>query len=144
MHRNPLSSEHNKTTSKKPWFNNDCRTARTKYHLHKKMHNRHKTLENKAYLAEMSKAYKKTIDTCVREYRSALTNKLTNLRSTNPKDCWKILNSGNKDKKCAVDIEDMYNFMKEVNNADPDDHIPNSFNPIPVRNETQLISVNFR
>ena len=59
MHRNPLSSEHNKTTSKKPWFNNDCRTARTKYHLAKKMHNRHKTLENKAYLAEMSKAYKK-------------------------------------------------------------------------------------
>ena len=140
MHRNPLSSEHNKTTSKKPWFNNDCRTARTKYHLAKKMHNRHKTLENKAYLAEMSKAYKKTIDTCVREYRSALTNKLTNLRSTNPKDYWKILNSGNKDKKCAVDIEDMYNFMKEVNNADPEDHIPNSFNPIPVRNETQLIS----
>ena len=30
--------------------------------------------------------------------------------------------------------------MKEVNNADPDDHIPNSLNPISVRMETQLIS----
>ena len=34
----------------------------------------------------------------------------------------------------------MYNFMKEVNNADTDDHFPNSFNPIPVRKEPQLIS----
>ena len=34
----------------------------------------------------------------------------------------------------------MYNFMKEVNNADTDDHIPKSFNPIPVRKEPQLIS----
>ena len=76
----------------------------------------------------------------VPKYRSALTNKLTNLRSTNPKDYWKILNSANKDKKCAVNIEDIYNFMKEVNNADPDDHIQNSFNPISVRKETQLIS----
>ena len=78
----------------------------------------------------------------MQEYRNALTNKLTNLRSTNPNDYWKILNSANKDKKCPVniDLEDIYNFMKEVNNADPDDHIQNSFNPISVRKETQLIS----
>ena len=39
-----------------------------------------------------------------------------------------------------MNIEDIYNFMKEVNNADPDDHFQNSFNPISVRKETQLIS----
>ena len=36
MHRNSHSSESNKATSRKPWFNNDCRTARTKYHFAKK------------------------------------------------------------------------------------------------------------
>ena len=45
MHRNCFSSEHNKTTSKKPRFNKDLRTARTKYHLARKMHNRHKTFQ---------------------------------------------------------------------------------------------------
>ena len=43
---------------------------------------------------------------------------LKKLRSTNPKDYWKILNASSKDKKCAVDINDMYNFLKDVNGSD--------------------------
>ena len=34
----------------------------------------------------------------------------------------------------------MYNVMNEINNADPNNHTPNCFNSIPVRNEIQVIS----
>ena len=47
------------------------------------------------------------MDNCVQRYRYDLSQKLKNLRSTNPKDYWKILNASSKDKKCAVDINDM-------------------------------------
>ena len=47
VQKNPFLIEHNnKKTSKKPWFDKDCRTARKKYHLAREMHNRHKTFQN--------------------------------------------------------------------------------------------------
>ena len=99
----------------KEWFNKDCRTARKKFHLAKRINNRHKTVENKSNVVLASKEYKKVMDNCVQRYRNDLSQKLKNLRSTNPKDYWKILNASSKDKKCAVDINDMYNFLKDVN-----------------------------
>ena len=37
------------------------------------------------------------------------------MRSTNPRDYWKILNASNTNNKCAVDINDMFHFLKSVN-----------------------------
>ena len=102
----------------KQWFNKDCRTARKKFHLAKRINNRHKTVENKTNVVLASKENKKVMDNCVQRYRYDLSQKLKNLRSTNPKDYWKILNASSKDKKCAVDINDMYNFLKDVNKSE--------------------------
>ena len=99
----------------KKWFNKDCRTARRKFHLYRRIHNRNKTVENKINLVTASKEYKNVMDKCIQKYRNDLSQKLKTIHSKNPKDYWKILNASSKDKKCAVDINDMYNFLKHVN-----------------------------
>ena len=66
----------------KQWFNKECRTARKKFHLAKRINNRHKTVENKTNVVLASKEYKKVMDNCVQRYRYDLSQKLKNLRST--------------------------------------------------------------
>lgn len=36
---------------------------------------------------------------------------MVDLHSTNPKDFWKILNTSDKNTKCAIDINDVYNLF---------------------------------
>ena len=60
----------------KQWFNKDCRTARKKFHLAKRINNRHKTVENKTNVVLASKEYKKVMDNCVQRYRNDLSQKL--------------------------------------------------------------------
>ena len=50
----PFSNESNK----KPWFNGDCRTARRKFHLPKRMNYRYNSTESKTILKIFSKTYK--------------------------------------------------------------------------------------
>lgn len=101
--------------SSKPWFNRVCRTARRKYHLAKRLYNRNNSTDNKENLKVLSKQYKRTMDGCIKDYKKTITKKLVNLRSTNPKDYWKILHGSRRDEKCAVSIDDMFQFLKDMN-----------------------------
>jgi hypothetical protein len=58
------------------------------------------------------------MDKCIQKYRNDLSQKLKTIHSKNPKYYWKILNASSKDKKCAVDINDMYNVLKHVNESE--------------------------
>jgi hypothetical protein len=42
----------------------------------------------------LEKKYKKVMDRCIRKHRKKMKQKIHNLRSTNPKEYWKIINSG--------------------------------------------------
>lgn len=46
------------------------------------------------------------------------------LRTTNSKAIWNILNSSKIDSNCAVNIEDMFDFLNDINerNLDADDY----------------------
>ena len=44
--------------------------------------------------------------------------KLKNLKSSNPKDFWKIINSGEEKDKCNAPIKDLYDYFKNINNAE--------------------------
>ena len=64
------------------------------------------------------------MDKCIKDHRKKLSQKLSNLRSTNSRDYWEILNASSYNKKCSVDIDDMYNFLKNINeDTDSDDHV---------------------
>lgn len=54
------------------------------------------------------------MDECVKQYKKSITEKIKNVRTTNTKEYWKILNSTCKDKKCAVDVNDYFSFIKGI------------------------------
>ena len=88
----------------------------------------------------MSKEYIKTRDNCVRRFRNDLSHQLKNLRLKNPEDYWKILNSTNKNKKCAVDINEMYTFMTDINKTDSEELTPSNLYTSPVSYDIQTLS----
>ena len=124
-------------TNSKPWFNGNCRRARRNFHLAKRIYNNNKSTEKKDNLNQMSKAYKKTMDNSIKKHRNDITKKLSDLHSKNPKDYWKILNVSNKNSKCAVDVDAVYSFLKNINenvifdsnqcNIDDDEKVVNNF-----------------
>lgn len=105
-----FSSDNTNTMNKKPWFNGECRSARKNFHLAKRIHKKCQSSENKDNLKEMSKNYKHTIDKCIKGYETDLTKKLKNLRSTNSKEYWKILNTSKSSNKCAIYINNIFNY----------------------------------
>ena len=126
----------------KPWFNGECRTARRKFHLAKRLYYRQTNTETRDNLKTTSKSYKRIMDNCIKNYKNGIARKLTELRSTNPKEYWKILNSSNENKKCAVDIDRMFRFMSDMNAGDcDDDFLANSDNSDIASNDEILNSV---
>ena len=45
----------------------------------------------------------------------------------------------NKNKKCAVDINEMYTFMKDINMTDSKELTPSNLYTSPVRNDNQFV-----
>lgn len=105
----------------KPWFNKSCKTARRKFHLAKKIHNNCKSDETKVSLRAKRKKYKTTLDRCIKDYKTNLFQKLKNLRSKNSTDFWKTLNQSNQVSKCAINIDDMYDFLRSMNETERTD-----------------------
>jgi hypothetical protein len=50
-------------------------------------------------------------------YRNKITKQLRNLRTNNPKEYWKILNSGRHKKQPNISIENLLQFFKNLNGA---------------------------
>lgn len=63
------------------------------------------------------------MDKCIKNHKSELTKNLVNLHSNNPKDYSKILNAGSKINSNAIDINNMFEFMKGMNEYEVDDNI---------------------
>ena len=107
----------NKTN--KRWFNNNCRTARQKYHLARNTYACNKNDYNKAELSNASKQYKNTLKRSILNYKREFRKTIRNMRKKSPKDYWKYINSVNK--KTAdpdVDINLFQNFFKNMNEAE--------------------------
>ena len=124
------SNKHISENSKdsKPWFGYKCKNARRKYHIARKINNINPTNNNKSKLKETSKNYKGTMNFYINKFNHNIQDKLRNLKSTNPKDYWKIINSLSKKKdNDKIDIEILHEFFKNLNEqsheADDDVHI---------------------
>ena len=112
----------------KPWFGYKCKNARRKYHIARKINNINPTNNNKSKLKETSKNYKRTMNFCINKFNHNMQDKLRNLKSKNPKDYWKFINSLSKKKdNDKIDIEILHEFFKNLNEqsheADDDVHI---------------------
>ena len=112
--------------NKKSCFNIDCKRARNLYHYARKLYNKCKTEHNKQFLKPVSISYKKTINTCIKDTKLTRINKLKKLRTTNTREYWQILNSGNAKSACNAPIDKLYVFFKNTNRAPPTHQEPST------------------
>ena len=86
----------------KAWFSHDCRSARKKYHLAKRMYKYNKTQENYQQLVNNSKNYKKEINKSIVKHKRETRKKIREMRQKSPNDYWKYINSLNKKTKNMI------------------------------------------
>ena len=107
------SKTDNKTHKK--WFDKDCEHARNMYHYTRRLYNKHKNTYFKDLLKSVSKNYKSRITQSVKTLKSQRVEKLRNLKSTNPKEFWKIINSVDKKITHTAPLDELHNFFKTLN-----------------------------
>ena len=107
------SKTDNKTHKK--WFDKDCKHARNMYHYTRRLYNKHKNTYFKDLLKSVSKNYKSRITQSVKTFKSQRVEKLRNLKSTNPKEFWKIINSVDKKNTHTPPLDELHNFFKTLN-----------------------------
>jgi len=129
-----------KNNDSKPWFDDECKRQRAHYLHSKNNFRKSKTQHNKSELITNSKSYKKIINKKFRDYQNDIVSKLKQLKSTDPKSYWSLLNKYSSEKKeviCKVtndtffehfsllnDNQDNEDIADNINNAD-DDNINN-------------------
>ena len=60
------------------------------------------------------------MDHCIRIHRKKMRQKIHNLRSINPKEYWKIINSGRKQISPNISINVLFYFIKTLNTGEPE------------------------
>lgn len=120
---------HKPKKTRKEWFDNDCKFARQQYHTSK---NRHRKLRNAESFNDMvnnSKVYKKLLNSKVRTFQNNVNKKLKNLRSSDPKSFWSLLNKYTGQRKetlskitSEVFYEHFLNLNQSVDNNDDNFH----------------------
>ena len=76
----------------KPWFCNDCKTARKNYHRRRNFYLNHKNDENFLEMKNAYTSYKSTLRKAERRYRKKFIKDLRKMKSTNPKTYWSVIN----------------------------------------------------
>ena len=102
----------------KTWFNTECKNARNIYHNARKMYNKAKTQFYKNRLKIVSKEYKNIISKSVKNFKKSRVEKLRNLRHTNAKEYWKIINSAEQKDVRSPPLNDLYTYFKNLNSND--------------------------
>ena len=97
-----------KQKKEKPWYNDKCRKARNGYYKTKNEYRNTKLEQGKAELVRGSKRYKKNLNCALHDYKKNIVKKLRHLKSTDPKQYWKILNNKTKANESEVLIEEFY------------------------------------
>ena len=100
----------------KRWFGYNCRSARRKYHIARKINNINPSETNKINLQTASKTYKRTMNKYINKHNKQMQQKLRNLKHKNPKEFWKILNNiERKEDDPDISIDTLYEYLKNLN-----------------------------
>jgi hypothetical protein len=114
--------EFNRKSGAKPWFNKECEDRRKEYLHVKNQFAISKTLVLRQGMRNLNKEYKKTPRKAYNDYYAELNKKLRNLKRTNPKVFWSILNKGSKlREEVPVDTDDFFRHFRDLNRANIDE-----------------------
>ena len=108
-------TKRNHGRTKQKWFNSECKEKRKEYHKQKQVYRRCKSDFNLTLLREKSKLYKKALNRAIGVYENNFNEKLRSLKTSNPKEFWKLLCDKNKVTDSKVDIDVFANFFTNLN-----------------------------
>ena len=114
-----ISNTRNRNTSKnnnKPWFDHECSEKRTHYFRIKNRLKKSKSFQNIAALKNANKSYKKLINRKIHLFNKSLHRKLRDLKSSNPKEYWNLLNPKMSKENSSIDMKSLYDHFKIINN----------------------------
>lgn len=106
---------------KKPWFTRECKSARQNFRKAKRLYKKYGGEIFRNNLYEKERLYKKKLKHAVGHHRAIMKDRLKYLRTTDPKEYWKILNTncGNKS-TCNADLKDLFDFYNKCCNTEND------------------------
>lgn len=115
-------------TPHKPWFDDECGRARTEFFRVKNRVSPLPDIERSAELRLASKAYKKVLRAKKLFHRRRVVNRLRNLRSSNSKEYWNLLNSATRSKKGSdMNTDSFVQHFKDLSSADTPPVPPQNF-----------------
>ena len=118
---NPRGKKKNDSRHK-PWFKNECKIARKKYHRSKRTYMQNKNIDTQQEMKRNAKEYKKIMNKSIRKHRNEMKGKINKLKSNDPKEFWKIINGNQKTKhRNNIDINTLFQYFKDLNETDYDD-----------------------
>ena len=101
----------------KPWFDHECKFARQHYRKLKRKFKYRPTNVQKREILDAEKRYKKLLDISSKKYRKDMRNKFKNLKTSNTKEYWRLLNRGKRRKQPDIPLDDLYSFFKKLNES---------------------------
>ena len=124
----------------KQWFGPQCRSARRKYHIARRLTHRIPSNNNQEKLKQASKNYKRTMNLYLNKHVKNTQNRLRNLKTNNPKEFWKIINSlEKKEEDQNINLETLYDFFKGLNENNDVDENNNDIN-IDITDDDEILN----
>ena len=107
-------------------YDKDCWQARQQYHRAKARHNKKKTDETRENMVNKSKQYKQELNRAKKIERKKFISKLRSLKTKNPKEYWKLLQTKKID-NTPISINELHDYFKQLNAGtdENDDELPN-------------------
>ena len=128
-----MKQRNEKRRNNKPWFDNECENVRKEYFRAKNRYRRVKTDDMKNVYKSKGKSLRKIISKKKHLYHKHFNKRLRNLKSTNPKEYWDILNNATKKGEIIskVSIEIFLEHFKKMGDREQNEHNTENqyFNP---------------
>ena len=112
-YKNKRKNVNRKPKGDRPWFIYECKFARKNYRKLKRKFKKERTETLKQKVTEAEKHYKNTLDKNSKNYREKMKKELNNLKTSDPKEYWKILNRSREKKQADIPMEDLFNFFEK-------------------------------
>ncbi|XP_060579839.1 uncharacterized protein LOC132736666 [Ruditapes philippinarum] len=107
-------SDHNPLCKQADWFDQDCRNARNAYINALNNFYRVKCVETRHDMCTKKTIYKRLIRKKKRAFEAAKCRQIVNLRSSKPKDFWRLFNKKKNNPARSIDLDDFFNYFSSL------------------------------
>ncbi len=115
QNESPTTNQVKNTKIPKPWFDEVCKQKRRHYKFTKNRYKNSKSLEDLVAMRNANKSYKRQIRISVNKHKRLEIKKLRNLKTSNTKKYWDILNGKKKQTTVKASLEDLFEHFKDLN-----------------------------